>query len=105
MRSFTIIDFPANGKTYGRYKSDSPKRAAQKAFTQLSRMIDLKNSNKKNLLVFSIKETTNNSNNKQYKYVGTRVELHEPVVIKKNGKMIISLHHTIILLNEVKFNK
>jgi len=90
MRSFTIVDFPKNGKTYGRYLAHTPKRAAHKAFSTLSRAINLKNSNHKNLMVFSIKETTQNNRhlNKQYKYVGTRVELNEPKVVRRGDQLI-----------------
>ncbi len=84
-RSFTIIDYPNKGQTYGRYISKNPKRAAHKAFSRLSRIINLKNSNNKNLLIFSLKETTfGRKNNKKYKYVGMRVELNTPIIIKYN---------------------
>ncbi len=78
IRSFTIIDYPREGDTYGNYNAKTPLRAANKAFSRLSRMIDLKNSNHKNLLVFSIKDVTSD---RKYKYVGTRVELNQPIVV------------------------
>ena len=90
MRSFTIVDFPKNGETYGRYLANTPKGAANKAFSTLSRIIDLKYTNHKNLMVFTIRETTRNNNNnyKEYKYVGTRVELVEPHKVKRGNKNI-----------------
>ena len=96
MRSFTIVDFPNDGENYGRYMGESPKRAAQKAFSSLSRKIDLKNTDDKNLLVFTIKDTTLNGNKKKYKYVGTRVELDEPIKRKINGKKIIYKYRNIL---------
>ena len=87
-RSFTIIDFPKKGQEYGRYLSKSPSNAASKAFSQLSRIINLKNSNKKNHMVFTIRETTQGSPEKSYTYIGTRVELNQPVVQNIAGKTI-----------------
>lgn len=95
-RSFTILDYPNNGETSGRYISKTPKRAAQKAFTILSRKIDLKNTNKKNLLVFTIKETTQNSGNREYKYAGMRVELVKPLIKIRDGKEIIYRYKNVI---------
>lgn len=87
-RIFTIVDFPKDGKTYGKYIGKTPGRAAYKAFSKLSRMIDLKNSDQKKFLVFVIEDITPNSKNKQYKYIGTRVELNEPIIIDRDGKKI-----------------
>lgn len=95
-RTFTIVGYPNDGENYGRYIAKTPKRAANKAFTKLSRKIDLKNTNNKNLLVFIIKETTKNSDNKEYKYAGTRVELAKPVIKTINGKQIIYRYKNII---------
>lgn len=95
-RTFTVVDFPHNGKTYGRYHSKTPKGAAQKAFSSLSRKIDLKNTNDKNFLVFTMKETTKNSLNKKYKYIGTRVELAEPIEKIIDGKLITYKYRNII---------
>ena len=95
-RIFTIIDFPKVGNRHGKYKAKSPKRAAYKAFSRLSRMINLKNTNKKNYLVFSIQKITTKSQKKIYKYIGTRVELHEPSIIEKGGIKIKYRHKNII---------
>ncbi len=102
-RIFTIVDFPKKGDRYGRYLANSPKRAANKAFTQLSRKINLKNTNKKNYMVFAIQEITQHSNKKIYKYIGTRVELHQPLIIKKNGKEIKYKYKNIIAKYEAHF--
>ena len=95
-RIFTVEDFPHNGETYGRYKSKTPRGAASKAFTTLSRKINLKNTDNKNFLVFTIKETTKNSSNKKYKYIGTRVELAEPIEKMIGGKLIRYKYRNII---------
>lgn len=88
-RSFTIVDFPKKGQEYGRYLSQYPSNAASKAFTQLSRLIDLKNTNNKNYMVFTIRETTQGKPQKKYKYMGTRIELAEPLVKNIGGKEVI----------------
>ena len=95
-RSFTILDYPHNGENYSRYIAKTPKRAAQKAFTKLSRKINLKNTDQKNLLIFTIKETTQNSPNKEYKYAGMRVELAEPLVKIRDGKRIVYRYKNVI---------
>lgn len=87
-RSFTILDFPKKGEEFGRYLSASPSNAASKAFTQLSRIIGLKNTNNKNHMVFTIRETTQGSPPKTYTYIGTRVELVKPIIKQINGKTI-----------------
>ena len=87
-RSFTILDFPKKGQEYGRYLSTSPSNAASKAFTQLSRIINLKNSNVKNHVIFTIRETTQGSPEKTYTYIGTRVELEQPIIQNISGKQI-----------------
>ena len=87
-RYFTVIDFPAPGQKYGRYKGKYPSNAASKAFSQLAKIINLKNSNKKNHMVFTIREITQGSDNKNWTYVGTRVELNQPIVKKIGNKTV-----------------
>lgn len=92
-RVFTIVDFPEKGKNYGKYYSESPKNAAKKAFSQLSRKINLKNSNKKNLLVFTIKDV---KSGKKFKYIGTRIELFNPITVKRGNRMVTYRYKNII---------
>jgi len=87
-RYFTIIDFPKLGNTYGRYKGKYPSNAASKSFSQLAKIINLKNSNQKNHMVFTIQEITQGSNHKKWTYVGTRVELNQPIVKKIGNKTV-----------------
>ena len=95
-RSFTVLDYPQKGETYGRYLANTPKRAANKAFTQLSRLINLKNTDRKNMLVFTLKETTSGSNHKNFKYAGTRVKLHKPLHINRGGKDIVYSYKNVL---------
>jgi len=84
-RYYTIVDFPNAGEEYGRYWGSHPKQAANKAFSQLSRKINLQNSNDKNFMVFTIREL---GTNKKHTYVGTRVKLHRPRVRNINGREV-----------------
>ena len=95
-RSFTIIDFPKKGETYGRYLANTPQRAASKAFTQLARIIGLTNENDQNHMVFVIKEITQGSDNKLYTYIGTRVELAEPIIKNIAGKEVVYKYKNIV---------
>lgn len=93
IKQYTILDFPKHGDASGIYKGTTPYQAAKKAFSRLSRMIDLKNTNRKNVLVFTIGEILETDNRerivgKRYKYMGTRVELKNPIKVKHGNKVI-----------------
>lgn len=92
-KKYSIIDYPKKNETYGVYISSSPKQAASKAFTQLARMSGIKNTNKKNAIVFTIK---NMDNDKLYKYTGVRVELKQPIIKKIKDKEIVYRYKNII---------
>ena len=80
-RSFTIT-----GKSGGRYISKTPAGAAKKAFTQ-----KCKKSNKKGVCSFDItlKETTQGSKNKTYKYKIKRTKLKTPLKVKLGKNDVI----------------
>ena len=96
-RIFTIVDFPKKGETHGKYKSKTAKGAANKAFSELSRKINLKNSNKNNMMYFTIKEI---NTDKYYTYIGTRVELFRPIIVNIGGKKIEYKYKNIITLEK-----
>ncbi len=81
---YTIVDFPKENKTYGEFSGASPKRAADKAFTKLYKLSKI-NNNSSDFLVFTIK---NKRTNKEYKYIGKRIKLIKPIVVKRGGKEI-----------------
>ena len=91
-RKFTIIDFPKKGSTFGHYISNSPSRAASKAFSKLARIIKLENTDEKNHVVFTIQD----SNKKTYSYIGTRVKLENPIIKNISGKEIKYYYKNII---------
>lgn len=96
MRYFTLVDFPEDGKTSGRYSGKSPRRAASKAFTQLCKVYNFKNSmDKFNYIKFSIREVGQNSN-KVHTYMGTRVKLYKPITVNRDNKIIRYKYKNII---------
>jgi len=95
-RYFTVVDFPKKDNTFGRYKGVRPCDAASKAFSQLARIVNLKNSNKKNHMVFTIKEISQGGSGKCYTYIGTRVELDQPIMKNIGGKNVYFKHKNII---------
>ena len=100
--NYTLLNFPKAGTTYGLFKSNSPKRAAQKAFGKLAKSIDLTNANG-SFIVFSIK---NMYTHKEYKYIGSRVKLVNPIeVILKNGKKILYKYEHLVGKYNSELNK
>ena len=83
-RYFTLVDFPEVGKTTGKFSGKYPSNAVYKFLTKLSIMVDLKNTNDRNFIFFTIRDI---DSNKEYSYIGTRVELVKPVKLE-NGRTI-----------------
>ena len=90
---YTIVDFPTIGKESGRYSGTSPQQAASKALTQLSRKVNLQNSNDKNFMVLTLRKL---GTNKKYTYIGTRVKLYRPISRNINGKAVIFRYRNVI---------
>ena len=86
---YSIVDFPEDNQLYGKYKATTPKAAANKAFSSLIKFIDIDKKNEDHFLgkfiVFVIKDT---ETEKEYKYIGNRIKLQNPVTIEKKGKQI-----------------
>jgi hypothetical protein len=90
---YSIVDFPNDNQLYGKFKGSSPKKAANKA---LSCLIKFMNNNEDffgKFIVFVIK---NNSTKKEYKYIGNRIKLENPIKVEKNGKTIIYKYKNVI---------
>ena len=83
-RYFTLVDFPEVGKTTGKFSGKYPSNAGYKFLTKLASMVDLKNTNDRNFIFFTIRDI---NSNKEYSYIGTRVELVKPVKLE-NGRTI-----------------
>lgn len=77
-----------NDEIQGRYCGKKPKQAANKAFSSIIKELK-KNGNQTggvNVDInFSIKECTRNSKHKEYKYVGKRESLENPVKVEINN--------------------
>lgn len=74
-----------NGEIQGRYCGKKPKQAANKAFSSIIK--DLKKTGQQNGGVnvdinFTIRECTRNSKHKEYRYIGKRQVLENPVQVK-----------------------
>ena len=82
---YSIVDFPKDGQKYGKFEGKYPKIAATKAFSFLMNFMNRQNNDDLTgkFIVFVIKE---NNTNKYHKYIGTRVKLHKPIIVKKNNK-------------------
>jgi hypothetical protein len=102
VKTFTIIDFPNDNETFGKYKSSIPKKAANKAFIDLLKYIDLKKNNEDDFfgkfIVFVIKDI---ETNKMYKYIGTLVKLNKPITKNTNNKRTVYYYKSVI----GKYNK
>jgi len=72
-RKFKLV----NSDFSGSYTGNTPKQAAQKAYTQLKLKF-----NTKRKLNFSIKETTKDSAKKIYKYFGQSEKLTTPQIVQ-----------------------
>ena len=84
---YTIVDFPEDNQNYGKFKGHKPKIAANKAFSSLIKFIDIENKSNENsflgkFLVFVIKDL---NTNQEYKYIGNRIKLKNPVKVTKDG--------------------
>ena len=85
LRYFKLI---YNEEIQGRYCGKKPKQAANKAFSSIIK--DIKKSGNQHGGVnvdisFSIRECTRNSKHKEYKYVGVRKSLNNPVKVEINN--------------------
>lgn len=89
--NYEIMAFPNKKSNFGNYTGTYPKQAANKAFTFLSSLIGDEIKEDGNFIVFSIrKKNINNKNNtnKEYKFIGTVVELENYVYNNSSNKKV-----------------
>ena len=84
------IEKSESGFVGGRYNSKTPSGAAKKAATRLFR-----STNKKSLK-FTIRQTTQGSDKKLYKYEAKRIKLNKPVIVTIKGKEIKYEYKTVV---------
>ncbi len=73
--NYTIMDFPKIGSNYGNFISAKPIQAANKAFRELLKSINI---DEDEFIVFTL---LNNDTNKTHKYIGTRIKLVNPIEV------------------------
>jgi hypothetical protein len=100
---YTIVDFPDTDKTYGKFKGKKPKIAANRAFSSLIKFIDIENSSNEDTFLgkFVVFVIRNIKTNEEYKYIGNRIKLKNPVKVVKDGKEIEYKYKNVI----GKYNK
>lgn len=98
IKNFEIVDFPEVNKNFGNYKANTPKKAASLAFDFLSNIIEQDIIDDDTFMVFIIR---NKVTKKEYKYIGTRIKLENPVKKNINGEEIIFNYKNVI----GKYNK
>jgi len=106
---YKIVDFPSTGELYGNYKSVSPKKAAELAFDVLTNIISFENNNvNKNeyssgkFLVFTIR---NIGNNKEHKYIGSRIKLENPIKKIINNNEVFLQYKNVIGVYKPELDK
>lgn len=90
---YSIVDFPNDNQLYGKFKGSSPKKAANKAFSFLIKFMNNQEDFFGKFIVFVIR---NNNTNKEYKYIGNRIKLENPIQVQKNGKTIVYNYKNVI---------
>jgi len=105
-KTFTIVDFPNDGQTYGKFKSTIAKKAANEAFMNLLKYINFNKNNENDFfgkfVVFVIKDI---DSQKMYKYIGTVVKLKKPVIkTLKNGNEVTHNYKIVIGKYNPKLN-
>lgn len=86
-RSFTVEKTAIKDGEGGRFIGKIPSQAARKAGRSL-----LKMSPKKKQVRFTLRETTQGSEKKEYTYIATKTKLDKPKVIKR-GDIEITVKH------------
>ena len=104
-RTFVLVDYPKQGETYGYYKGMYPKQVAKKVANFLSKKHNLGNDDQK-FVVFTIREITKRTKkeNREYKYIGTRIKLNKPNKVNYNGKIIFHNYNILVTKYDDSFN-
>ena len=90
---FEILDFPKEGKNFKLGKEKTIKSAANSAFELITNSIEQDILKEENFLVFNIREI---NLNKEYKFIGTKIKLENPVYKTINGEEHIFEYKNII---------
>ena len=93
IKIFEIIDYPKQGKNFPLGKEKTIKSAANSAFELISNSIEQDLLKDENFLVFYIKEV---NKNKEYKFIGKKIKLENPVYKTINGEEHVFEYKNII---------
>jgi hypothetical protein len=89
-RTFTVEATPVKGGEGGRFTGKSPSQAAKKAGRALLKL------GTKRQIKFTLREMTQGSDKKEFKYTATKVKLDTPKVIERgNVKITIQYEYLV----------
>ena len=91
--TYQIVDFPVATKNFGHYEATYPKGAAMQAFQLLSNIVEQKLNEDGKFIVFVIQ---NKDTKKEYKYIGAKIKLENPVVKYADGVRTIYHYKNVI---------
>ena len=84
-RYFKVID-EHTGELFGRFSGQTPKQAASKAFTKICQINKRNGIDMPTDINISMRESTQQSNKKMYRYVASRTELDNPMEFEIKGE-------------------
>ena len=95
IHNYTLLNFPEDGKKYGKYTGKSPGVVANKIFNKLMKFYNfMDNIDGKKYLVF---EFQNINTGKKYEYIGTPIILQNPMSINIHNQNISITHRSIVV--------
>ena len=99
---YSILNYPKKDEIYGNFKGRYPAQAAHKALNFLAKKTNMKNTNNMNHIMFYL---VNVKNGKKYCYIGSRIELVKPKVIKFKNKEKPQFFYFKTILRKCNINK
>lgn len=101
-KNYKIMGYPEPNSVYGNFTGSWPAQAAHKALTNLSRKVNLHNSNDLNQIKFWI---IDEETGKKYCYIGSRIKLMKPnIIINKKGEKVKFWYKTTLRKCNFKMN-
>jgi hypothetical protein len=99
---YKIMGYPESNSVYGNFTGSWPAQAAHKALTNLSRRVNLHNSNDLNQIKFWI---IDEETGKKYCYIGSRIKLMKPnIIVNKKGEKVKFWYKTTLRKCNFKMN-
>jgi hypothetical protein len=98
---YTIVDFPEDNKTFGKYLGSNPKKAAIKAFNDLVKFVDDDLENEGKFVVYVLR---NIETGEEHSFMGNKIKLKNPVLSKKNGKELTFHYKNVVSKYDPRLN-